>query len=76
MTVTILGMLVLGVASAAVTVLIARLMFTACGRHDLPHHGSTPIMLRPVDPYLAGLVNDLYRVGIEGRMHGEDAGHV
>lgn len=50
-----------GVASAVATVLIARVMFTACRRRDLQDHGSTPALFRVVDPYIAGLVENLYR---------------
>ena len=51
----------LGIISAGTVVLIARAMFRSCGRGDFRSDGHTPGMCHVVDPYIAGLVEDLYR---------------
>ena len=51
----------LAIISGATVVLIARSMFRSCGRGDFRSHGHTPGMFHVVDPYIASLVEDLYR---------------
>jgi len=67
----------LALLSGALTVWIARRMFDRCdhrrdsmskeARHDLRHDGNTPGMLHFVDPYISGLVEDLYHVANTGK---------
>jgi len=55
------SVVILALLSGALTVTIARAMFNSCTRHDLQQDGRTPGMFHVVDPYIAGLVDDLYR---------------
>ena len=55
------SVVVLALLSGGLTVAIARAMFKSCTRDDPQHDGQTPGMFHVVDPYIASLVEDLYR---------------
>lgn len=55
------SVVILALLSGGLTVTIARAMFKLCTRHDLQQDRRTPGMFHVVDPYIAGLIEDLYR---------------
>ena len=74
--ITFASAFILVLVSAGLTVMIGRAMFKSCTRHDLQHDGHTPGMFHVVDPYIAGLVEDLYRAGRQGKRNGKEESHV
>ena len=63
----------LAIISGATVVLIARAMCRSCRRGEFRCEGRTPGMFHVVDPYIASLVEDLYRTGKKGA---KEAPHV
>ena len=70
------SVVILVLLSGGLTVTIARAMFKSCTRHDLQQDGRTPGMFHVVDPYIAGLVEKLYRAGQQGKRKGNEDTHV
>jgi len=64
------------IISGATVVLIARSMFRSCGRGDFRNDGQTPGMFHVVDPYIASLVEDLYRTRNTGKNNTKETTHV
>jgi hypothetical protein len=64
------------IISAATVVLSARSMFRSCGRGDFRKDGRTPGMFHIVDPYIAGLVEDLYSTRNTGKNKTKETSHV
>jgi len=66
----------LTILSGGITVLIGCSMFKSCARRDLRHDGHTPGMFHVLDPYIGGLLEDLYRAGNTRKRNAEDNSHV
>ena len=66
----------LAILSGSIAVLICSSMFKTCTRRDPRHGGHTPGMFHVVDPYIGGLVEELYRAENTTKNNTKEATHV